>query len=271
MMLTILRVLTPVVYALATVLAARYFIEREAEAGTRASRLLLIAWILHSGLLVGFAFAHGWLPVTSWADALSLWMWMFALLYLIFEWRLRERSLGLIVIGLVTIGQAVACVLLTPTTQPPELLRKAVIQAHVFLALSSYSGFALSFVGSLLALLLLKELKGKQLKFFFSRLPALEFLDRLSAHSATVGLLSLTGGMILGLAMGPRLGVARWYLDPKFVSVFITWFIYAAGLVGRYRFGWWGRRFARLSVVGFVWILFSFVVVGRFLSGVHAY
>lgn len=267
----LLRVAAPLLYVIAAVFAGRYFVLRFRAAGVMATRMFLLAWIVHTVLVLRLWAFHGHLPVASWADALNLWMWMLAALYLLFEWRLRERSLGVVFMTLVALGQILACLACSEVHHEIPLLRSVTVQTHVFIALVSYTGFTMSFVSGLLLLFLLRELKQKQLKFFFSRLPALEFLDRLSAQSALVGLVFLTLGIGLGLFMGPSLGVARWYLDPKFLSVFITWLIYAVGLFGRMRLGWWGGRYARITVGGFVWIWFSFAIVGKFLSDVHSF
>jgi ABC-type transport system involved in cytochrome c biogenesis permease subunit len=51
----------------------------------------------------------------------------------------------------------------------------------------------------------------------------------------------------------------------------MTWFIYAALLHQRLNVGWRGRRAAIMAILGFAFVLFTFVGVNLLLPGLHSF
>ena len=62
---------------------------------------------------------------------------------------------------------------------------------------------------------------------------------------------------------------AAW--DPKEGGALITWLVYAAYLHMRIVRGWAGRRAAYFAIIGFVFVLFTFIGISYLLPGLHAY
>ena len=62
-----------------------------------------------------------------------------------------------------------------------------------------------------------------------------------------------------------------WGWDPKEVWAFITWVVYAAYLHARATAGWRGNGAAVLALVGFATLVFNFVGINLFGSGLHTY
>ena len=62
-----------------------------------------------------------------------------------------------------------------------------------------------------------------------------------------------------------------WGWDPKEVWAFITWVVYAAYLHSRATAGWSRRRSAVVALVGFATVLFDFIGINVFISGLHSY
>ena len=62
-----------------------------------------------------------------------------------------------------------------------------------------------------------------------------------------------------------------WGWDPKEVWAFITWVVYASYLHARVTGGWRGRRAAWVALAGFATLLFNFVGINLFGSGLHSY
>ncbi|MFQ6098993.1 MAG: cytochrome c biogenesis protein CcsA, partial [Armatimonadota bacterium] len=62
-----------------------------------------------------------------------------------------------------------------------------------------------------------------------------------------------------------------WGWDPKETSALVTWLIYAAYLHTRGLRGWSGTRAAAILVVGVIAVLFTYVAVNLWVSGLHSY
>lgn len=97
-------------------------------------------------------------------------------------------------------------------------------------------------------------------------------LDEISYKSITVGFPLFTiGGVIMGAVWANSAWGTYWSWDPKETWSLITWFIYAVYLHARFVAGWRGKKVAILSLVGFVGVVFTYLGVNLFLSGLHSY
>ena len=96
-------------------------------------------------------------------------------------------------------------------------------------------------------------------------------LDDLIYQTVVVGFILLTAGIITGAVWANEAWGNYWSWDPKETWSLITWLVYAAMLHSRYLRGWYGKRLAVFSVVGFVCVLFTYFGVNLFLSGLHSY
>ncbi|MFQ6116208.1 MAG: cytochrome c biogenesis protein CcsA, partial [bacterium] len=151
------------------------------------------------------------------------------------------------------------------------VLTDMLFEVHVAIMISAYAAFAISFISSLMYILLSREMKSKDLGIFFERLPSLEFFDKLSNQAVNTGLIVVTGGILLGFYMGMNAWEGSWPWDPKLVAVVLSWAIYLVHYVTRKSIGWQGRRAAIVSVIGFNWLLFSFIIVSLFFSKFHRF
>jgi ABC-type uncharacterized transport system permease subunit len=93
-----------------------------------------------------------------------------------------------------------------------------------------------------------------------SGLPLLT-LERLMFRFVLLGFVLLTLTLIAGLVFGEQLyGVAgaRWKWDHKTVFSILSWLTFAVLLLGRYRFGWRGRRAVRVLYTGATLLLLAY-------------
>jgi ABC-type transport system involved in cytochrome c biogenesis permease subunit len=85
----------------------------------------------------------------------------------------------------------------------------------------------------------------------------------------------LTLVIITGAAWAHKAWGKYWGWDPKETWSLITWFIYLGYLHARITFGWTGKRAAYLAIIGFVFVIITFLGVSyiSFLSkgSLHAY
>lgn len=97
-------------------------------------------------------------------------------------------------------------------------------------------------------------------------------LDDIAYKSIAVGFPLFTiGGVIMGAIWANSAWGTYWSWDPKETWSLITWFIYAVYLHARYVAGWRGKKVAILAVIGFIAVVFTYLGVNLFLSGLHSY
>lgn len=99
-----------------------------------------------------------------------------------------------------------------------------------------------------------------------------EMLDEITYKTIAVGFPIFTlGGLIFGAIWADQAWGVYWSWDPKETWSLITWFFYAFYLHARLMRGWRGRKVAVVAVLGFVAVVFTYLGVNLFLSGLHAY
>jgi len=246
------------------------FREGKDESRKRSWRIAAVAIALHLGYLVHLSFTIGRLPVTNVFETLTACAWFFGIAYLGLEWRLHETSLGLFILPIIIVLHTLSNLFLDLNRAlPPILMQEFLFEIHVVILLFSYSAFAISFIASLLYLLLAREIQKKSAGLFYRRLPSLAFFDALSNRGVNIGLLFLTLGVAFGIYEGAKVAEQFFKWDAKFVAVGLTWLIYFFHLLGRFKLGWQGRRAAFVSLLGFGSLLFSFLIVSLTLSEVH--
>jgi len=259
-------------YMGALIYYARFFRRGKIMESARAGQLLALATGLHFFYLIHLAIFTGHLPVTDVFESITTCVWLFGAVYLCLEWRLQERSLGAFILPIIIILQTASNLWLDFNHELPAILQNVVFEIHVLMILLSYSAFAISFIASLLYVLLSRDIERKSLGLFYRRLPSLAFFDSLSNFAVNTGLVFLTAGVALGIYTGIKVSETffdSW--DPKFIAVGLTWLIYALHLFSRRAAGWQGKRVAMISLLGFGWVLFSFLVVSLVLSKVHQF
>ena len=258
-------------YFLSFIFYIRYFQEQRKNLAKPATFFLLLGVLVQAAAIWGQWKMEGHFPIISVGEATFTWMFFFGLLYLILEMRLKEQSFGVFIAGLIVTFVFVSNILPAHHGALPPFFQDKTVQVHIFFMLFSYTGLTIGFIASLMYLLLLKELRAKNLKYFYSRLPALELLDKLSLESIYVGFIFLTVGILIALSLGSKYLTHTWYLDLKIVSVFITWIIYAVYLGIRWFLNTHPRKCAYVSIIGFSWIVISFLIISTYFSKVHAY
>lgn len=102
-------------------------------------------------------------------------------------------------------------------------------------------------------------------------LPALAKLDVLTYRVIAVGLPLLSLGIITGAMWAKEAWGAYWQWDPKETAALVSWIVYAAYMHLHTRAEWRGTRSALISVFGFATIVFCYLGVNIWISGLHSY
>jgi ABC-type transport system involved in cytochrome c biogenesis permease subunit len=115
----------------------------------------------------------------------------------------------------------------------------------------------------------MRRLKSKQTRNFGFSLPSLEQSERVNRGAIVAAFPLLTAGLLIGALLsvvelrkggsGPHLGVP-WY-DPKVLSAFGMWLVFAVLLHARFRPSMRGRTVMMLTIAAFAFLVFTWVGV----------
>ena len=106
---------------------------------------------------------------------------------------------------------------------------------------------------------------------WFNAIPSLAQLDVMTYRVVAVGLPLLTIGIITGAMWAHEAWGAYWQWDPKETAALFSWIVYAIYMHLHTRNAWRGMRSSWVSVLGFVTIIFCYLGVNIWISGLHSY
>jgi cytochrome c-type biogenesis protein CcsB len=212
----------------------------------------------------------GHAPFSNLYESLIFFAWTIIFLYLIVEWRTKNRSLGAFVTPLAFLALAYAAFGTKSDIQPliPALKSNWLI-SHVITCFFGYAAFGLSFGLSLMYLLKRMDRQERD-NIFLKLIPRSGILDDLNYQMVTIGFIMLTLGIITGSVWAHSAWGSYWTWDPKETWSLITWLVYASVIHSRMVRGWKGRKIAILCIIGFVCVLFTYFGV-NYLAGLHSY
>ena len=219
-----------------------------------------------------YQIGYGHAPLSNLYESLVFAAWAIMLIYLIMEYRTKQRALGVFPAFFAFLAMAYASFSTGVNSKIQPLLpalKSNWLIAHVVTCFIGYAAFAISFGISILyiARKSSQETSGGAL----SLLPDLRQLDEFNYQMVLFGFLWLSLGIITGSVWADLAWGAYWSWDPKETWSLITWLIYAAFLHARTMKGWRGNRVAWLSIIGFGCVLFTYFGVNFLLGGLHSY
>ena len=239
-------------------------------AGIGATSCLVIGLVLHYlALLARSRLIHA-VPYDDLYGSLSLFAWLLASTYLCLEAIHRRRVVGPFVLPIV-LGVFLLAHLpeARPVKAPPA--QGPLFAFHVTLNILAYSAFAISFVLSVIFLVQYRRLRGHKLGAVGWRFPALDVLERMTRSSVLIGCVSLAAGMTAGLIWAHRLEGQYWDGDPKVIVTVLILLVYVGYSLLSQTAAWRGARASALCIFNFMFVIFSYSIVNRYLSHFHRY
>ncbi len=270
-MIVFLRVLGPVSYAISAYFYFKYF-KSQNEKELRPARLSFVfGLILHTVFLVMLSVEKGHLPLNDPFQAITTFIWFFAVLNRIVIVKERSYALGVFHAGIIFILHSIAMLFIEVSAPTPEILKNLYFEVHVIFNLLAYAAFSLSFLSGLMYVLLFHEIKSTHLGYFYERLPSLSFLEKKIHLSLALGFVFNSFGIVLGAITGKTAWGTYWSWDPKLIAVLISWLIFGLALLGKKKLNWPGNRLAYFSIIGYSWIIFSMLVINNYFSKLHSF
>ena len=190
-----------------------------------------------------------------------------ALVYVATELRYGSRLLGAFVmpVSFALFASALAFPSEGDTTLVPALQAPTLLTIHVALMILSYAVLAVAFGGAVMHLF--QGNKGRK----HGWLPSAARCDELTYQSVLIGFPLLAIGVALGAWWAHDAWGRYWGWDPKETAALVTGLIFAVYLHTRGVRQLKESRGSWIVVVGFVAVMFTYLGVNLWISGLHSY
>lgn len=211
-------------------------------------------------------------------NVLILMAWALVGVYFILEHVIKVKTYGALLVPIALVVLLVAQVMgassavlegLSPRQQ--ELLESWRVGIHVALIAFANAGFLVSAAGSLLYLVLERQLKSRKSTRLFNRLPSLAQTDAVARRSVVWAFPVYTAGILLGVLRAVETDVQLWWADARVILSGLVWFAFGAYQFMRWRQGWAGRSAAYIALVGFVLVAILSVIARTVPAGFHVF
>lgn len=232
--------------------------------------LLSLVVLLHGATLAEAALEHGRLIfLTTALQATTVYAIVLAVWTLLIGRKSRNQAFGAFAVPIALLLYLVALLHRPHPVGIKPYLDSSWFEVHAMSAFLGYAAFCLAFVAAVMYLLLMKEIRRRNLGRLFNRLPSLESLDQLGFHSILVGFLFFTAALVSGSIWGRQAFGHYFSGEIKEWLSFVTWLAAAVHLAMRYRAGWRGRTMALLSIAVFLISVLTWLGGGA-ASGRHS-
>ncbi len=226
-----------------------------------AGRILAAGFAAHLLSTIHLASKLKYLPLTNMQESLSFFSLAIVGGFIFFERKYKVTTLGSFVIPVALVMLVASSSLHAEGRQLHPVLQSNWFWFHALLAFASYACFTIAAGVAVMYLIQRYFLKKKHFGALFRKLPSLDTMDEISYRCMTVGFPLLTVAIISGSIWSEQSMGSYWVWDPKQTWSLIIWFLYAALLHGRLTIGWRGKRAAILAILGFIVVLFTFLLM----------
>ena len=275
--------LTTIAYFAAMVTFIAYIATKNKTVALIATLISLAGFLIQTSAL-GFRWYEsyqilgqdGRAPLTNLYESVVFFSWSTVLIYLLIDWKYKQRSIGAFVLPIALFSMLWAQMSLHAEIDPlVPALQSNWLTYHVITCFLGYAGFAVAFGVSVMYLLKIGKEEKHQgpepMGGILGLFPSTRILDDLNYKAIMIGWPLLTLGIVTGAAWANYAWGTYWSWDPKETWSLIVWFLYAAFIHARFTRGWVGRRAAWLSIFGFAATIFCYLGVNLVLSGLHSY
>lgn len=218
--------------------------------------LIAGAIAVQGGALFFAVFDHGEMRF-SFSLALATMCWLAAAAYWIENLRVRLESLQPLILGIAGISSTLPA--LFPKTHLLTHASSTGFRMHFLAAMLAYSLFALSALHAALLNFAEKQLHQRHVSRGLNALPPILALEDLLFRMILAGFVLLSVAVGSGVFFSEAIYGRPLTFDHKTVFALISWAIFAALLLGRWRLGWRGRRAQRWLLTGFFALILAYI------------
>ncbi len=226
----------------------------------------LAAFLLHSWTLGQHVFVEGGLNLSI-ANSGSLIAWLVALIGLGVSIKKSLRGLAAWLLAIASLGALLTGV--GPEDQFLTIDLSWQKQAHILLSITAYSLLTIAAILAILITFQVRRLRKARAAGWFGILPPLETMEAILFGTIWVGFGILSLAIFSGLIFVEN--IFAQHLAHKTTLAIIAWIIFAILIVGRWQFGWRGRKAVYLTLGGFALLALAYfgsklvleVILGR--------
>ena len=212
-----------------------------------------LALVLHI-IVLHFSLIEGKQPSLNFFSLGSYVMWFISLTLFITTISRKIESLGLFILPLTMLGIVLPIFFGADSTTVINL--KSGLGIHVLTSLIAYSFLMLASFQALLLSSQNNRLHTHTSTGFFRTLPSLEDMEHLLFRFIGIGLFILTISLLSGFYYLDNL-FDKHFAHKTILSIF-SWIIFSALLLGRWKYGWRGKKAVRWTLAGFIVLMLAF-------------
>lgn len=187
----------------------------------------------------------------SFVNMFSLVVWLIALLTLGFSLRKPIENLLLLIFPVATFSILLMLIfpeksMINTAADPKQLI-------HILLAVLTFSVLCIAGLQAILLALQEQQLRSKYKSGIFKKFPPLETMESLLFQMIWLGFILLS--LMIGTSLYFFYDRVTLPLVQKIILAFIAWIIFGILLLGRYYYGWRGRKAIYGTLIGVLLIL----------------
>jgi len=223
-----------------------------------AAAILLIITIILRSIRINFV------AITNTFESLVFFAGVIAIVLFVYQLQKKFRVVQGVLFGGTVIAIAMLAIASSPIAPsdiypPIPALQSGWLVLHVTMSFLGESFFVVAFIASIVHLATKDEEKKKN-------------ADRITYRAIGIGYPIFTLGALIFGAIWAKYAWGRyWSWDPKETWALITWLVYTVYLHSRFIKRLRGKVSAILSIVGFLFTMFTFFGVNFLLAGLHSY
>lgn len=193
----------------------------------------------------------------SFALAIAGMCWMATSAYWVENFRLKLEAMQPLILGLA----GVSCLfpVLFAKTHPLTHASNAAFFLHFLTAMLAYSLFALAALHAIFLNFAERQLHKRHFSRGLKSLPSILSMEDLLFRMITGGFALLTFTLLSGAFFSESIYGKPIHFDHKTIFGWISWLIFAALLMGRWRLGWRGKKAQRWLLTGFIVLVLAYV------------
>lgn len=258
-----------VLYAVGIVFYFIDFFYKRAKARRTGFWLISIVWVLQTIFFLLYIIETRRFPILSLTEGIYFYAWLLVTLS-IFLHCIAKVDLPVFFINVLGFIFVTIHLFAPEQVENPlvKSLESEMLFIHISFAIISYAAFSLSFVFSVLYLILYNLLKKKKYTKLWSRLPDLHQTSRWMFYSILVGVPIIFISLILGLEWASLKLEGLSILDIKIIGSFVITVLYLIILVLHHTGKLIGLNFAWAQIYTFLLVVINFFL-GSKLSNFH--
>ncbi len=231
-----------------------------------ANYTALLGFFFNTLTIVFRVINSNYFPITNIYEFGIFFIWFIVLIFLILTYY-HKIKIGVIILPITLILTGIISSFYQVSNPIIPELKSNWLVVHVLSAVVAYGSFAVSFAFSVIYLWKNEIQDSRIVKL----LPPLNIIEEYLHKSIFFAMPFLTLVIITGSIWAEYVWGTYWQWDPKETWSLITWLIYAIYIHGKVVKNWRGTKLAIWSVLGFIFMIATFILVNILLPGLHNY